>query len=147
MANGHFAGFGCVIRNAHGMCMRGCLGSAVENTILRCELLDIWHELVLAWENGCRQVICETDSIEAFSLINNGHASPASDHFDLVSKIIDVLHRRWFVCVTLIQRSANNVANHLVKYAAHLQLSYREWSEPWTELLAQIRQDNALVPF
>ncbi|MED6124042.1 hypothetical protein PIB30_055267 [Stylosanthes scabra] len=86
---------------------------------LMATLLAIWHGLVLAWENGCRQVICETDSIEAFSLINSGHASHASDHFDLLSKIIDVLYCWWSVCVTLIQRSANNVADYLAKYAAH----------------------------
>ncbi|MED6192359.1 hypothetical protein PIB30_009438 [Stylosanthes scabra] len=128
-----------------GDCVRGCFSSVHEIVILRCELLAISHGLLLAWDSGYREVICETNSLEAFSLINNDYVSPASDHYDLLLMIKDVLQRNWLACVTLIQRTANAATDYLAKHAALFQPYYREWNEPWADLLVHLRLPNALV--
>ncbi|MED6174635.1 hypothetical protein PIB30_070940, partial [Stylosanthes scabra] len=71
MANGHLAEFGCIIRYSHGDWILGCSDSVNEPIILRCELLAILHGLTLAWDRGCRYVICETDCLDAFLVINH----------------------------------------------------------------------------
>ncbi|MED6132276.1 hypothetical protein PIB30_017543, partial [Stylosanthes scabra] len=46
-------------------------------------------ELILTWEKGFKNVICETGSLDAFSLIGGGLAFIV-EHRDLLSKIRDV---------------------------------------------------------
>ncbi|MED6200508.1 hypothetical protein PIB30_085808 [Stylosanthes scabra] len=68
MGNGSMTGFGCTARDSYGVWLRGCSGSLTESVILKAELFAIWRGLLLAWDNGYREVICETDSLDAFLL-------------------------------------------------------------------------------
>ncbi|MED6213778.1 hypothetical protein PIB30_096649 [Stylosanthes scabra] len=123
--------------------MGGCSGGLREICILRCEPFAIWKGLILAWDKGFRQVICETDSLDAFNLVHC-ELSYVMEHRDLVSKIKDVELLPWSMRITLIQRSANNAADYLAKQAASSQLPYREWSDPSYDINLVIQQDCIL---
>ncbi|MED6121241.1 hypothetical protein PIB30_028069 [Stylosanthes scabra] len=89
-----------------------------------------------------RLIICETDSLDAFNLVNLD-LSLVMDHRDLVSQIKDVELWPWSLQIKLIQRSANNAADLMAKHAASSQLVFREWPSPSSDLLLVIQQDLA----
>ncbi|MED6139027.1 hypothetical protein PIB30_079972 [Stylosanthes scabra] len=60
---------------------------------------------------------------------------------DWVLRVKDIIQRQWSVCIVLIQRSANSVADPLAKNAATGQLTYSEWSSPSDDLLALLQKD------
>ncbi|MED6172949.1 hypothetical protein PIB30_054693 [Stylosanthes scabra] len=76
-----------------------CDGTITEESILRCELFAIWRGLVLVWENDYRQVICETDSLECFLIIQSNNSAMNQEARDLQLKINEILHRDWTVLV------------------------------------------------
>ncbi|XP_016206120.1 uncharacterized protein LOC107646451 [Arachis ipaensis] len=65
-----YAGFGCIIRNPDGCWLKGCTGKVEVCSVLFAELYAIWRGLLLAWESGFREVICETDCLESLFLVN-----------------------------------------------------------------------------
>ncbi|MED6139509.1 hypothetical protein PIB30_084482, partial [Stylosanthes scabra] len=113
----------------------------------RCELLAIWHGLTLAWNQGSRSVICETDCLEALNLIHLTDISPTVDHYDLLSDIKALSNRDWTIHVTLIQRSANNAADLLAKCAARNQDDYFIWNQPSIDLMVLLQQEQSLNIF
>ncbi|MED6143883.1 hypothetical protein PIB30_009955 [Stylosanthes scabra] len=92
---------------------------------LRCELFAIWKGLVLASTAGYRNVICEMDCLVALQLIQLDSSPSAVEH-DLVSKIKEILLLNWSVQLSLIQRSANSVADYMARFASTTQHDYQE---------------------
>ncbi|MED6167941.1 hypothetical protein PIB30_007613 [Stylosanthes scabra] len=54
----------------------------------------------------------------------------SSTHYDVVAKIKDILLWNWSTQLSLIQRSANTVADYVARSAASLQQDYKEWISP-----------------
>ncbi|MED6201129.1 hypothetical protein PIB30_091870 [Stylosanthes scabra] len=123
------AGFGCVIRNSNGLWLRSCFASLIEESI-----------------NGYRQVICETDSLEAYLITQSSNMVMNQDTRDLQAKIIDILHWDWTAQIQLIQREANSVADSMAKEAAMLQHDYVDWLAPQPFIVSLIRMDNHVPP-
>ncbi|XP_016164363.1 uncharacterized protein LOC107606867 [Arachis ipaensis] len=65
-----YAGFGCIIRNSDGCWLKGCTRKIEVCSVLFAELYAIWRGLFLTWDSGFREVICETDCLEALFLVN-----------------------------------------------------------------------------
>ncbi|XP_052111656.1 uncharacterized protein LOC107470905 [Arachis duranensis] len=63
-----YAGFGCIIRNPDGCWLKDCTGKVEVCSVLFAELYAIWRGLLLTWESEFREVICETDCLEALFL-------------------------------------------------------------------------------
>ncbi|MED6122012.1 hypothetical protein PIB30_035746 [Stylosanthes scabra] len=63
----------------------------------------------LAWEYGFRQVICETNSLDAYKLLNF-EAFFVMEHTDLDSKIKNMELWPWSFCIKLIQQMAKSAA-------------------------------------
>ncbi|MED6195833.1 hypothetical protein PIB30_041623 [Stylosanthes scabra] len=110
--------------------IKGCLGTIHSTSGLRAELFGIWMGLILAWDCGCRDVVCEMDSLEAFlvalSQANLCHAADA----DLISKIHEVPHLNWNAQVILIQRNANTAVDFLAKHAVERNIEHMELLQP-----------------
>ncbi|MED6221328.1 hypothetical protein PIB30_053366, partial [Stylosanthes scabra] len=68
------------------------------------------------------QNVCETDSLDAFNLVNLD-LSLVMDHRNLPSEIKD--------------------ADLMAKHVASFQLAFREWPSPSSDLLLVIQQDLA----
>ncbi|QHO26610.1 Receptor-like protein [Arachis hypogaea] len=64
------AGFGCIIRDSKGDWISGCSGSIPPWSIIRCELFAAWRGLVLAWDCGLRDIICETDCLDILPIMH-----------------------------------------------------------------------------
>ncbi|MED6161223.1 hypothetical protein PIB30_058685 [Stylosanthes scabra] len=114
--------------------IKGCLGTISSCTVLRAKLFAIWRGLILALDCGYRDVVCETDSLDAF-LAAQPQANPcqAADA-DLIEKIHEVLARNWNAQVVLIQRIANITADFLAKHAVERNIEHMELLQPLNRL-------------
>ncbi|MED6144650.1 hypothetical protein PIB30_017750 [Stylosanthes scabra] len=129
------------ITDSFGDWVIGSAGTIMETSILRCELFAVWRDLLLTWENGHREVICETDNIDVFRFAQWPCRAVGANSMDLISKIQDILSRNWTVHVNLIQRSANQVADFMAKEAAVKRLPHAEWLQARNFILPCLVKD------
>ncbi|XP_057720283.1 uncharacterized protein LOC130934763 [Arachis stenosperma] len=129
-----YAGFGCIIRNPDGCWLKGCTGKVEVCSVLFAELYAIWRGLLLAWESGFRETICETYCLEAFFLVNQRMLGKDIPEWNLAKHIQEVMNWNWRVSILLIQRTANSVADCMAKAAASGADIHSNWSQPWSEL-------------
>ncbi|XP_057740564.1 uncharacterized protein LOC130957737 [Arachis stenosperma] len=94
-----YAGFGCIIRNPDGCWLKGCTGKFEVCSVLFAELYAIWRGLLLAWESEFREVICETDCLEALFLVNQRMLSKDIPEWDLAKHIQEVMNWNWRVSI------------------------------------------------
>ncbi|XP_016178767.1 uncharacterized protein LOC107621248 [Arachis ipaensis] len=128
-----YASFGCIIRNPDGCWLKGCTGKVEVCSVLFAELYAIWRGLLLAWESGFREVICETDCLEALFLVNQRMLGKDIPEWDLAKHIQEVMNWNWRVSILLIQRTANSVADCMAKAAASVADIHSNWSQPWKQ--------------
>ncbi|MED6160744.1 hypothetical protein PIB30_054223 [Stylosanthes scabra] len=100
----------------------------------RCELFALWRGLILAWDHGHKNVICETDNVDVYRVVQLYPCNNIALHADLITKIHDLLCRSWNVDVCLIQRNANDVVDTIAKLAARNGIDHAEWLSPWSSL-------------
>ncbi|KAL4343881.1 hypothetical protein AHAS_Ahas11G0122700 [Arachis hypogaea] len=115
--NEQLAGFGCIIRDSMEIWIKGCSASIPLSSVLCCELHAIWRGLIMAWNCECKEVICETDNLDAFLLVSQGTTSMIRNDSDLLDKIKEMLQRNWTATLVLIQRTANKAADLMAKTA------------------------------
>lgn len=110
-------GFGGCFRTSHGQWMSGFYGFLNDTCILHLELLGIFHGLSTAWERGHRLVECQSDSLDAVSLVTSS-VSPYHLYAALIWDIKDLLNRDWVVKIRHILREGNACADLLAKHGA-----------------------------
>ncbi|XP_057720278.1 uncharacterized protein LOC130934758 [Arachis stenosperma] len=98
-----YAGFGCIICNPDGCWLKGCTEKVEVCSVLFAELYAIWRSLLLAWESGFREVICETDCLEALFLVNQRVLRKDIPEWDLAKHIQEVMNWNWRVSILLIR--------------------------------------------
>ncbi|MED6107740.1 hypothetical protein PIB30_017006 [Stylosanthes scabra] len=101
--------------------------------------------LILAWEAGCQNVMCETDSLEVYQHLHNIFNSSILVDVDLSCKIQDLLRRYWNVQFGLIKREANSAVDWIAKKGALSNSDYCLWTTPGEEL-AEILCQEAVGP-
>lgn len=101
----------------------GCCGIS---TNLNVELFAIYHGLVIAWEAGYIYVICESDSLSALSLINEG-----VDHFHpfalMIKGIQNLRSLQWSLTLQHTLREGNECADWLAKTGASMDDDLKIW--------------------
>ncbi|CAL1372638.1 unnamed protein product [Linum trigynum] len=102
---------GGVVRGDDGHLIRAFTANLGGGSITRAELAGIAYGLRLAWEEGIRKVVLQTDSRTARTLIDK--ATPQHPHYSCVAEIRQWLARPWLVRIEHVFREANFVADHL----------------------------------
>ncbi|MED6223487.1 hypothetical protein PIB30_074426 [Stylosanthes scabra] len=97
--------------------------------------------LVLTWECGLKEIICESDSLDAISTLNL--PVDTLEHCDLFQKIQELLLLSWTVHFVFVHRDGNLVADWLVKRGAWDNNDYSELLEPCAELFHLLHCDLA----
>nr|XP_025703219.1 uncharacterized protein LOC112803990 [Arachis hypogaea] len=128
------ARIGCVIRDSNGRWISGCSNSYPPRPIVRCELFAVWRSLILAWDYGLRDIVCETDSLDILHILKNSTNGLNCDVVDIFQKIQELLSKPWVVDFEWITRDANAVADWLARYAVKTNPTHVIWSEPCDEL-------------
>lgn len=111
------AGFGGLLRNDEGgliLRFQGCIGVA---GILLVEIKAIEHGLRLAWSRCFKNVICESDSLEAVRLINEG-MEELHLYGSTIMNVRQMLSWNWDARVVHVLREANFCSDLLAKRGA-----------------------------
>ncbi|MED6222294.1 hypothetical protein PIB30_062983 [Stylosanthes scabra] len=107
-------GFGCVIRDSKGV-----------------------------WQWGVRVLfLAPVFSKENFLLFGeDSSVAIGSDANDLIMRIRELLHHFWRAEIALIQRTANYVADALVKHTLKEGIHHADWLQPWSDLETLLYKD------
>ncbi|XP_057747577.1 uncharacterized protein LOC130966769 [Arachis stenosperma] len=97
--------------------------------------------LVLAWDCGLRDIICETDCLDILPIMHELTSRYSSEVTDLVHKIQELLSRLWVVHVEWVSREANRAADWMARYGTKDNSNHVIWSEPCADFQQIIRLD------
>jgi ribonuclease HI len=107
-------GFGGLLRNNFGTFLKGFYGTASRPSVLYAEIIAILHGLELCWNNGFRNILCYSDSLQAVSLLKNG-VSPHHQFANEIQRIRHLLSKDWTVAIDHTFREGNACADILAK--------------------------------
>ncbi|CAI0467081.1 unnamed protein product [Linum tenue] len=113
---------------AAGGVLRGCDGRFIKafaanlggGSITHAELGGIVHGLRMAWEEGSRKVILQTDSTTAINLLKD--ADCHNPHYTLIAAIRELLARDWEIELVHVFREGNYVADYLASIGHSLPI-------------------------
>jgi len=88
--------FGGLIRNNNSDWLLGFSGLSGITSCLATKLYDIFHGLDIVYDAGHENIILESDSRMALSLIMSD-AQPHHPHAPLISQIVELQHGYWIV--------------------------------------------------
>lgn len=134
------SGFGGVIRDSTGTWHLGFSGSCGYTTNLNAELHAIYHGLRLAWNNGFRKVLCESDSMTALDLISS-KLDKTHPYFPLVDRIKQFKHHSWELSFHHSLREGNFCADWLAKFGSSMDHGLHTWNHCPTELASTLLAD------
>ena len=134
-------GIGVVIRDHGGVWIVGLSRGVQCGEVVRVELLAMLHDLVLAWELGCRRVICEIDSLEAFKLVTTASSPPRHSCYQILGDIKRLMKRSWTLRFSHVLRAANIGADYLAKCGAASNDAVSRWLHPDNKLCLLLRGD------
>ena len=100
-------GFGCIIRDYNGSWEHGFSSFHGDNNTLSAKLHGIKIGFTQAWTLGHRQVILETDFLEAQTLVAMDLIPPFHVYGIILADIKSITERQWKVEVVHIFREAN----------------------------------------
>ncbi|KAK9024491.1 hypothetical protein V6N11_004651 [Hibiscus sabdariffa] len=102
---------GGLIRDDSGGWLRGFYRFVGRCSVLLAELWAIYDGLRLAWETGFRQVVVDSDNMEAVSIVNRSSLVLARSA--LVQSIWILMQQDWLVKVGHVPREENAAAHEL----------------------------------
>nr|WMB96843.1 reverse transcriptase [Solanum melongena]WMB97160.1 reverse transcriptase [Solanum aethiopicum] len=107
---------GGLCRDTQGSWLFGFTRKLGWGPITKAELYAIYSGLSLAWSQGYRKVILESDSLVAVSKI----LQPLKDSdplFSIIHACKELLHRNWSVSIVHVYREANTCADRMANLA------------------------------
>lgn len=122
-----------IMQNALGDWLTGFSCNDGVGDVLLAELLAIKHGLEFAWDLGFRME-CETDSLEAVSIIQNNNWTQFHVHAAIIMHILELLDRTWVVKLTHIYRNANSCADYLAKLGVKQVVDVKRWGDAPREM-------------
>ncbi|KAE8678230.1 hypothetical protein F3Y22_tig00111427pilonHSYRG00075 [Hibiscus syriacus] len=119
----------------HNWCKVNTDGSLEE------ELWGIHEGLAHAWNLGERQIMVETDSLEATRMLKEN--SKRDSIFTLIDRVNELINRDRNVVLKHISRTANKVVDKLAKIAATRGDIHMVFSTPPLEVIDLVQQEAA----
>ncbi|CAL1399133.1 unnamed protein product [Linum trigynum] len=135
------AGAGGLLRDASGKWIAGFTASIGSATAALAELWAFYYGLDLAWKEGCRAVIVQSDSKLAIQLIEKRH-DPVHPYSTLLLAIRRKLSLDWLVSISHTYREGNRAADWLSKHSPVYPYGRHELASPPSGLIP-IPQDDA----
>lgn len=125
---GH-AGCGCAIRNHEGRWLIGAAQNLGICSAYQAKLRVALVGLRLAWKQGFRRVIMETDSSTVHLLLTGSNLA-ASEVNVLVSECKTLLNMAWTVEVKRVYREANYIADGVANWALTQCIGHHLLTDP-----------------
>ncbi|KAF7824308.1 hypothetical protein G2W53_022452 [Senna tora] len=132
---------GGVIRDHEGKWIRGFSKKLGKGCILLAEICGILEGLLLAWSNNLKQIIVESDSVQAVNLIsvNLDRNHPL---YNITHKIKLLLAKAWTAKVVHISKDSNKVADSLACKAHTLGFVLYTFNDPPVCCIDLYREDS-----
>ena len=135
-------GVGGIIRNNSSEWITGFSASVDSCNVLHTEILAILRGLDFAWGHGFRNIVCETDSLEAYFEVTASSTSPRHSSFHLIKEIQILLTRNWIVRFSHVLRSGNTCADFLARHGAMAAMEFVQWDSPNDALQLLLLRDS-----
>lgn len=119
-------GFGAIIRDAEGIAIAAAAGSSSHSSINIIELQGVEVGLILAENNGVRDVIVGTDSTNCVQYIKH-NTPPPWQAIPIVRRIKQMIQRLNHFDIVHIFRETNRAADHLASLFIDTQV-FNLWS-------------------
>ena len=91
------ASFGGIIRDHCGSWIASFSGFVASCDILKVEILAILHGLAFAWRVRSKNLVCETDSLEAFCVVTAPSIHLRHSYAAILHQIRLMLNRGWIM--------------------------------------------------
>ncbi|KAF2322315.1 hypothetical protein GH714_011106 [Hevea brasiliensis] len=141
------ASAGGLLRDASSNWLLGFGFNIGETSVLAAELIGISFGLQLAWLNGFRRVIVESDSLKAVKLINN-ERDISLHPLALIQDCRRLMKMDWDCYLSHIYREQNFCADSLAKQSHGLQIQeLAVWDSPPWKVLRFLNDDKLGVSF
>ncbi|KAE8711340.1 hypothetical protein F3Y22_tig00110295pilonHSYRG00009 [Hibiscus syriacus] len=112
---------GGLIRDAQGEWIVGFAKPIRACSVLDAELWGVFEGMTLAWNQGVRDVIIETDNKEVLNLLKQGEAMKGLS--SMTTDIAELIKRQWRVSCNFVPREEKRIADELAKMAWDCPLS------------------------
>ncbi|KAJ1436761.1 Ribonuclease H domain [Sesbania bispinosa] len=140
------SGFGGLLRDHLDNWLKGFYGHLVFSEIIQAELFAIRFGLLLAWEEGYRNIICWIDSMLALSLIT-APVPKFHKYSSILEGIARLVHQKWNVTFKHILREGNSCADWLAKLGVQNGSTFVMVQEPAQDLSLLLDTDDRGVSF
>ncbi|XP_057417663.1 uncharacterized protein LOC130711876 [Lotus japonicus] len=111
-------GGGGTIRDHRGRWVVGCYSREEGDTAFKVEALALRDVLVLVWDRGSRQIICDVDCDELVRVVVDAEAVQLHSEFLVLNVTHQLLAREWNVKLNGVHRDSNAVADYLARRGA-----------------------------
>lgn len=140
-------GTGGLIRNDQAGWLMGFSSHGGVGDVLLAELLAIKNGLRIAWENGFRAVLCESDSLEAVSMISDNSKHDFHEYAATLCDIMVLLRYQWSVQIKHVFREANTCADFLAKLEVNQNSVWKFWKDPPALMGSLLLKDSLRMSF
>ncbi|KAL9433259.1 hypothetical protein AB3S75_028147 [Citrus x aurantiifolia] len=105
------------------------------------ELWGLYQGQYMAWQQGCRWISVEVDSLCVTQLVSNPVAH-TYEYAPLLQAIKDLIKQDWHIVVRHVYRKANHAADFLANYALSTPLGFHIFHKPPPGLASIITHDT-----
>lgn len=98
-------------------------------SVTMAKLWGFYQGLCMAWQQGCRCISVEVDSLCVTQLVSNPVAH-TYEYGPLLQAIKDLIKQDWHITVQHVYREANHAADFLVNYALSAPLGFDIFHNP-----------------
>ncbi|KAK8675357.1 hypothetical protein V6N13_033426 [Hibiscus sabdariffa] len=138
-----YARAGGIIRDSSGTWVTGYgrgIGIGIVD-VFTSELWAIYDDLLLAWQLGFDCVQVQSDCSKAILVISD--ANSLNGYSILIRNILSLCQRNWAIKFLWIPRTANQVADKLLKQIPFPHFDMIHLDAPPDYLMSQLEQDNS----
>ncbi|PRQ16167.1 putative ribonuclease H-like domain-containing protein [Rosa chinensis] len=131
---------GGALRNDKGEWMNGFAVKLGIGQVVEAELWGLLKGMEMAWQNECRQLKIEMDSLVAVKLVLSpiAHLHPL---YSIVASCQELLSRDWNVSLIHVYRECNSVADLLANIGHGFEPGCRFFSSPPTDVVPLLEAD------
>ncbi|XP_062021310.1 uncharacterized protein LOC133737845 [Rosa rugosa] len=131
---------GGALRNDRGEWMNGFSAKLGIGQVIEAELWGLLKGMEMAWQNGCRRLKIEMDSLVAVKLVLSpiAHLHPL---YSIVANCQELLSRVWNVSLKHVYRECNSVADLLANIGHGYEPGCRFFSSPPIDVVPLLEAD------
>lgn len=140
------SGIGGLLHDGDGDSKLSFSGFIGDGNSLRAELLALLHGLGLAWDHGCRYLVCYTDSQMTFDLISSP-PEPTHQYATIIEGVKALFRRQWVVDLRHTLREGNASADFLAILGSQSDTPLTLWEFPPEGIGTLLMANARRIPF